>query len=668
MAKINNISISMKLFWMSIMTGVVVFTAFIISSGKIFTTIFDNSYEEKGISITNSLDAGFGINDLKDAEKLQNTITKFIYLNSDIYRLVINSINENDQLVVVASNESNLIGQKSSGESQESYLNNSVLSEKITLNNDDRGMRIVSPIILSGQKMGTYEVFLSTQRAWDDLIQKLTIFLVLMSIFVLFSSIMFYLAAKRTVVLPIQKLIIGSQEISKGNLSHKIILDSNDEMEELAQAINNSSEILSDMYRNMGEKIKERTDELTVTLEKMETQNIALENNKKAMLNILEDDKDLEKALKIEKENVERKVIERTMELSNVKAKLDSSIENLPLGFLMVDADEKYIVVNSLTKKILGGKDEKDNLLKLKKVLKDKIDLSKFISKDGTDKRRLNFSNVEISGRYYQFLLSPILSHDIKEVFIGVVILIQDTTEAKILERSKDEFFSIASHELRTPLTAIRGNTSMILEYYADAIKEPELKAMVDDIHESSIRLINIVNDFLNVSRLEQSRMVFDIKEFDMDEIIRETLKEYNVTGSRKKLSLDYEKLPTPLPLVLGDADKVRQVLINLVGNSLKFTTKGGVKITTEVTDKFVKVLVSDTGRGIPLKQQSLLFHKFQQTGESLFTRDTAGGSGLGLYISRMMLEGMGGEVKLEKSETNVGSTFSFTVPLAPKK
>ena len=650
------------------MTGVVVFTAFIVSSGQIFTTIFDKTYEEKGISITNSLDAGFGINDLNDSEKLQNTITKFIYLNSDIYSLVINSINENDQLVVIASNENNLIGQKSSGESQESYLNNSVLSEKITLNNGDKGVRIVSPILLSGQKMGTYEVFLSTQRAWNELIQKLTIFLILISIFVLFSSMIFYFAAKRTVVLPIQKLIVGSQEIGKGNLNYKIELNSEDEMEELAQAINKSSEILSDMYRNMGEKIKERTDELTATLEKMEVQNIALENNKKAMLNILEDDKDLEKALKIEKENVERKVIERTMELSNIKAKLDSSIENLPLGFLMVDADEKYIVVNSLTKKILGGKDEKENLLKLKKVLKEKIDLNKFISKDGTDKRRLNFPNVEIGGRYYQFLLSPILSHDVKEVFIGVVILIQDTTEAKILERSKDEFFSIASHELRTPLTAIRGNTSMILEYYAEAIKEPELKAMVDDIHESSIRLINIVNDFLNVSRLEQSRMVFDIKKFDIDEIIRETLKEYNVTGSRKKLSLDYVKLATPLPLVLGDADKVRQVLINLVGNSLKFTSKGGVKISTEILDKFVKVLVSDTGRGIPLKQQSLLFHKFQQTGESLFTRDTAGGSGLGLYISRMMLEGMGGEVILEKSEVNVGTTFSFTIPLAPKK
>jgi signal transduction histidine kinase len=86
------------------------------------------------------------------------------------------------------------------------------------------------------------------------------------------------------------------------------------------------------------------------------------------------------------------------------------------------------------------------------------------------------------------------------------------------------------------------------------------------------------------------------------------------------------------------------------------------------VTEKIAKVLVSDTGRGIPLKQQSLLFHKFQQTGESLFTRDTVGGSGLGLYISKMMMEGMDGEVKLEKSDEKKGSVFSFTLPIAKNK
>jgi signal transduction histidine kinase len=99
------------------------------------------------------------------------------------------------------------------------------------------------------------------------------------------------------------------------------------------------------------------------------------------------------------------------------------------------------------------------------------------------------------------------------------------------------------------------------------------------------------------------------------------------------------------------------------VGNSLKFTKAGEVKIGLEESGNYVKVVVSDTGRGIPQKQQNLLFHKFQQTGENIFTRDTVGGTGLGLYISKKMIEGMGGVIKLEKSIEGVGSTFTFTLP-----
>lgn len=484
---------------------------------------------------------------------------------------------------------------------------------------------------------------------------------------IIVSPLILYLLVKNKVLLPITELIRITKSYQTGNLDLRVKIMSKDEIGELGEAFNNMANRLSEIYTSLERKIKERTENLDRSIQLLKEKNEALDKNKSAMLNILEDDKLLEEALKTEKANVERKVEERTQELSRTKARLDSSIQNLPVGFLMIDIFGKLVVSNSLANKILGGDDSK-NLERLREILKDKVDLEKYIKDCGHTSSSLKFSDIEMEGKYYQLLLSPIMAKEIAESCIGIVVLIQDITEAKILERSKDEFFSIASHELRTPLTAIRGNTSMILEYYAEAIKEPELRAMVDDIHESSIRLINIVNDFLNVSRLEQKRMEFDIKEFDLGEIIKETLKEYDVTGSRKKLSMDYDEGEGKLPKVLGDVDKVRQVLINLVGNSLKFTEKGGVTIRTELLDKKVKVLVTDTGRGISLKQQNLLFHKFQQAGTSLFTRDTAGGSGLGLYISKMMLKGMGGDIKLEKSEEGKGSTFSFTIPIAITK
>lgn len=507
------------------------------------------------------------------------------------------------------------------------------------------------------QEIPMNQIFLSVLKV---VIPIVLIFFVV----IIVLPLILYLLVKNKVIMPIDGLIKIVKSYQAGNLDLRVKIVSKDEIGELGEAFNDMANRMSEIYTGLERKIKERTENLDRNIELLKEKNEALDKNKSAMLNILEDDRLLEEALKTEKANVEKKVEERTLELSRTKARLDSSIQNLPVGFLMIDIFGKLVVSNSLANKILGG-DENKNIEKLREILKDKVDVEKYIKDCGHTSSNLKFDDIEMGGKYYQLLLSPIMAKEIAESCIGIVVLIQDITEAKILERSKDEFFSIASHELRTPLTAIRGNTSMILEYYAEAIKEPELRAMVDDIHESSIRLINIVNDFLNVSRLEQKRMEFDIKEFDLGEIIRETLKEYDVTGSRKKLSMDYDEGERKLPKVLGDVDKVRQVLINLVGNSLKFTEKGGVTISTEILDKKIKVLVTDTGRGISLKQQNLLFHKFQQAGTSLFTRDTAGGSGLGLYISKMMLEGMGGEINLEKSEEGKGSTFSFTVPKA---
>lgn len=668
MAKLKiSTSISTKIFWMSITTGVVVFVGFIVSSVNIFNSVFDDLHKERSLAIIHSFDAGITIGDLKEGEKMQSLINKFIYLSPDIEQLSISVADEDNVLHIRASNMVDLIGEKTNGNNNEVYISEKIVHAKTVLKNGDLGVKVVSPVILGGKKMGTYEMYLSTQESWILFRNKMIVFLSIISVFVILASIMFYGVVRKSIVLPILKLVKAVSQRGDGDFDYQIEVKSKDEIGELERAFNETGLRLADLYKNLEKKVAERTEELNEGLKKIEEQNLVLEDNKLAMINILEDDKKLEEALKAEKEGVEKKIIERTLELSNTKAKLDSSIENLPLGFLMIDVEENLVIDNSLAKEILGGKDEKSNFAILKKILKGKVDLKEYIKNCGLDKKRLVFSDIEIKGRYFQFLLSPILTKEKEEICIGIVVLVQDITEAKILERSKDEFFSIASHELRTPLTAIRGNTSMILEYYAEAVKDPELKMMVDDIHESSIRLINIVNDFLNVSRLEQRRMEFKIEKFDISKLVPETIKEYDVTGSRKKIGIEYVTPDSPLPLVSGEMDKVRQVLINLLGNSLKFTAEGGIKIKTEISGKFVKVLVSDTGRGIPLKQQSLLFHKFQQTGESLFTRDTAGGSGLGLYISKMMIEGMGGEIKLEKSEEGKGSTFSFSLPIAKK-
>jgi len=373
------------------------------------------------------------------------------------------------------------------------------------------------------------------------------------------------------------------------------------------------------------------------------------------------------KQLEEEKASVERKVRDRTRELSEEQAKLASSIDSLSQGLIMVDKEDHMILKNSAAGKVLGyTHGRRWSLDDLALEIKDSANLFGNIKKVRTKGDPVTLNDVKFGSRVLRLSLTPVKSdHRI----IGVVLLIEDITEAKILERSREEFFSIASHELRTPLTAIRGNAAMIQQYFKEALKDHDLRGMVSDIHDSSVRLIEIVNDFLDASRLEQGRMKFTMDQFNVSDIIEKVTYELAAVSREKKIYLhvDDKIKAKKLPLIYADPDRVKQVLYNLIGNAMKFVEKGGVSVATEVNDEKTHLIIRiiDTGPGMSEEAQRLLFHKFQQAGRSIITRDSARGTGLGLYISKLLVEHMGGHVQLERSEIGKGSTFSFTLPLA---
>ncbi len=202
----------------------------------------------------------------------------------------------------------------------------------------------------------------------------------------------------------------------------------------------------------------------------------------------------------------------------------------------------------------------------------------------------------------------------------------------------------------------------MIQKYYIDKLQDPDLKEMLNDVHKSSVRLINIVNDFLDTSRLEMGRMEFKKETFDIVPLIRELVKEYLTTGSLKKLAIQFIEPQEKIPLVTGDKERIKQVVINLLGNAIKFTSVGGVTLRMEQKDNAIITYIIDTGRGIPHETQSLLFQKFQQAGSNTFTLDGIQGTGLGLYISKMIMEGMRGKIWLVSSELGKGTTFAFSL------
>lgn len=385
---------------------------------------------------------------------------------------------------------------------------------------------------------------------------------------------------------------------------------------------------------------------------------------------LLNNAEQLSHELRKEKEGVEQKVIERTKELHEEQAKLRASIEGLELGFILIDTKNKILIQNKATESILGLKEQMESIEDLNKSLST-FDLLANCQKAQKSKQPIDIKEVTFGAKILHFFLAPVTvtDQDNQSKDIGTVILIEDITEAKVMERSKDEFFSIASHELRTPLTSIKGNTSMIMEFYQDAIKDKQLSEMVSDIHESSVRLIGIVNDFLDVSRLEQGRMSYNYEAFSLEEIVEQVMYEMKPILQGKKLYLKFDKMTlNSLPKIWSDKNRLKQVVYNLIGNATKFTEAGGITVNAEVDGKFIKVFVADTGRGISMDSQKLLFHKFQQASSSLLTRDTTRGTGLGLYISKMMIENMGGVLALERSEEDKGTTFSFTVAIADKQ
>jgi len=161
--------------------------------------------------------------------------------------------------------------------------------------------------------------------------------------------------------------------------------------------------------------------------------------------------------------------------------------------------------------------------------------------------------------------------------------------------------------------------------------------------------------------------MNFNYASISVEKVIEGVAYEMKNVLAEKKIYLKVDKLTLDsLPLVWVDENRLKQVVYNLVGNASKFTDKGSITISASLSadKKFVKVLVVDTGRGMTPESQQLLFHKFQQASSSLLTRDTTRGTGLGLYISKMIIENMGGTIALEESIEGKGTTFSFTVPV----
>lgn len=232
------------------------------------------------------------------------------------------------------------------------------------------------------------------------------------------------------------------------------------------------------------------------------------------------------------------------------------------------------------------------------------------------------------------------------------------------LDRLKDDFVSIASHELRTPMTAIRSYAWMALHRSDVPLSQTSEKYLIR-VLMSTERLINLVNDLLNVSRIESGRIEINPEPVDLLLLIKDIVDEVYYSKSEEK-NIQFVILEKSVPKAFADSEKLREVFLNLVGNSLKFTPNGG-KITFDFFSdgKVVETSVSDTGVGISKEDMSKLFHKFSRLDNTYTAAATSGGTGLGLYISKSLIDLMHGKIWVRSEGTGKGATVTVSLPVA---
>jgi two-component system, OmpR family, sensor histidine kinase NblS len=382
-----------------------------------------------------------------------------------------------------------------------------------------------------------------------------------------------------------------------------------------------------------------------------------------------------EKLEKYEEQNIE--------ELTAEKAKLETLVSTIADGALLIDTNMQIILVNPTARRIFGWSEDAigDNVLhrlpseltvKLTKPLyeimatqSEKDSATSALDKDTLphrDEYRIALSKPV--PRTVRMVLTRVFDSGGERVK-GIAMTIQDITREVELNEAKSQFISNISHELRTPLFNIKSFIETLFEY-GDDLTEAQKKDFLETANHETDRLTRLVNDVLDLSRLESSR-TYSFNEIDSIQLIEQTLRTYQLNAKDKEIQLEREIQPN-LPTILGNYDLLLQVLTNLVGNSLKFTNAGG-KVTLRAytvapeSDRHelpqVRIEVADTGIGISSEDKEAIFERFFRVENRVHTLE---GTGLGLSIVRNIIEKHNSQIHID-SEVGVGTTFWFDLP-----
>lgn len=378
--------------------------------------------------------------------------------------------------------------------------------------------------------------------------------------------------------------------------------------------------------------------------------------------------------LKAAKDQVDAEVKEKTKELNEERARFLASVNSLQIGFAIIDQNGELLVSNPALPVILGAKSELKTLNEVSALLGQDAILPSKLEECTRTHCTAEIGEIMVGKRYIRVSLTPVFVNDGKNA-VGGVMLLEDITEAKNIDRTKSEFVSLASHQLRTPLSTINWYLEMLLSGDAGRITKGQ-KTFLNEIAVGNRRMVALVNALLNVSRLELGHLTVVAEPSDFTALVKEVIDsahEKIVQREIKVINSSEEVKDIPLDTKYG-----RMVLENVFNNALKYTGPGGIVNVTlkklKKGDEFggrtmvepsAGVAISDTGYGIPEEQQKKVFTKLFRA-DNVLDKDEEG-TGLGLYIVKAILDQSGGEIWFESKE-NVGTTFYITLPLTGMK
>lgn len=351
--------------------------------------------------------------------------------------------------------------------------------------------------------------------------------------------------------------------------------------------------------------------------------------------------------------------------LENEKGKLSGIIAAMTDGVFMVDLDFQLVISNPAVVDLLQlpvGKEA--TMFDIIDALAGKVDLRTKIEESKAKNMPIAVSEVVLNDKVMDITLTPV--RDKEGVHRGVAVILHDITTEKSLEKLRQEFTAMMVHELRAPLTAVRWSSEGLLKSLGDAkvhLENAKLEDSITTIDLAATNMLELVNDLLDVAKIEAGKFDLNVQEYDLTTSIKEQMKTFEPQAGAKHLALNY--VGPEKQMAKFDRVRIAQVLNNLLSNSIKYTDSGQIDVGLTLDQKANRYVISikDSGIGVSREDLSVLFSKFKQLKSFDSTRK---GTGLGLVVSKGIIEAHGGQIWAESAGENLGSTFYFSLPIEP--